>query len=352
MLTIMVPLDGSPLAEQALGIADQVARVLAGELLLIHVYPTSRLPTARLPDRAAAHAYLAKLAGRLAPEIPIQTQVLDGDPVTVLLQLGAQTPEALVVMATHGVGGVRSAAFGSVTTQVLEAAAVPVVIVPRSVNDQATALQRLILPLDGSTTAEQVLPLAVNLAQGSGALLHLVRVVEDPSPTIGKPFPPRLRALFMEQALDEARGYLQRFATMLRAQGLPVAWEVRTGQGAEEIRRAAETTGADLILLTPHGQDGRGRGSLGSVAMAVLQTGSLPVLVTVRETPSKRLSHASGGPTSGNPVATLPKFSGPANAARPGARWKCDAERVPLLGMGVYGGALNAARCYTGKAGV
>ena len=80
-----------------------------------------------------------------------------------------------------------------------------------------------------------------------------------------------------DQLQAEARAYLDATAKALRDRGLRVGWEVRAGRPADEIIRAAETTSADLIVLSTHGRGGLKRFALGSVTNEVLHRGVTPV---------------------------------------------------------------------------
>lgn len=287
MANIIVPLDGSTLSEEALGLARQLATTLGGTLELVHVVEPVPLLDLLVSDRYdEAERYLARVAEGVAGVVPVRIRVLDGDPVTELLRCAHQAPDAVIVMSTHGRGGLPRLLLGSVADKVVRGASVPVVVVRRAAEVASDHPRRLLVPLDGSALAEATLPLAARLGQ-EGAAIALVRVVAPQLPWSasrldgGDAFaadPDTLDRL-MEQARQDALADLQEVARDLRGRGLSVTWEVRFGRPSDEIVRAAETIGADLILMATHGAGGPRRWAFGSVTDEVLRRSDVAVLV-------------------------------------------------------------------------
>jgi nucleotide-binding universal stress UspA family protein len=244
------------------------------------------MPSLVLPDRAGAERYLERLADEIPADVTVGTRVLRGRAADELLRHFASTPDAIVVMSTHGRGGLGRLVFGSVADKVMRAAPVPVVLIREDGKLSSQGLRNLLVPLDGSELAEAMLPLAVELARNSGAALHLVRIVEPFWTGQYIAYAPEAVYLNSEQigeleaeAQAEARTYLDDTATGLRAQDIRVVWEVRVGKPADEIVRAAQTTDADLILMSSHGRGGLRRWAFGSVANEVLHRGVVPVMI-------------------------------------------------------------------------
>jgi len=286
MASVIVPLDGSTLSEEAVSLARQLASTLGGALELVHVVETAPLLDLFVSDRAGAvERYLARVAERVAGGVPVRIRVLAGDPVTELLRCAHQAPDSLIVMSTHGRSGLPRLVLGSVADKVVRGASVPVVVVRRGAAVREGHPRRLLVPLDGSPLAETTLPLAARLGR-EGAAIALVRVVppqlawavsrreaESMLPD------PDLLDRLMEQARQDAQAHLQEIARDLRAGGLSVTWEVRTGRPSDEIVRTAETIGADLILMATHGAGGPRRWAFGSVTDEVLHRSGVAVLV-------------------------------------------------------------------------
>jgi nucleotide-binding universal stress UspA family protein len=142
--------------------------------------------------------------------------------------------------------------------------------------------KRILVPLDGSTLAEEALPVAGELAEGLDAALELVRVVPPPVPS--RFYAPRLREQVLEAQVAEAEAYLAEVAARLRGDRLQVETHVLTGEAARALTRFAEREHCRLIVMGSHGMGGLGSQVFGSVAQKVLHTAGCPVL-TVRPPP-------------------------------------------------------------------
>lgn len=293
MYRIIVPLDGSELSEQSLILAQSLARALKSPLELVHVLEEpvvlDLMPSLILPDKAGAERYLNRVSSGLPGDLNVTGYTVRGHPADELLRLTSHTDDdrrPLIVMSTHGRGGLGRLVFGSVADKVMRAATVPVVLVRESAHQPRVGLRNLLVPLDGSELAEAMIPLALELARDSGAALHFVRVVEPfwSGQYVG--YAPEAVYLSTEQIAElenesraEARTYLDGIANRLRDDSVRVVWEVRSGKAAEEIVRASQTTDSDLVLMSSHGRGGIRRWAFGSVTNEVLHRGIVPVLV-------------------------------------------------------------------------
>lgn len=291
MQRVIIPLDGSEWDAQSVGLGERMAEAFGGTIELVHILTTTPVLARDAPDPVSMDRYLSSVAERLPPRFPVQTTIVEGDPAEGLLDVTAQGPRTMVVMATHGWGGLRRVAFGSIADKLMREGSVPVAVFRGPARIKAKALRHLLLALDGSALAEQSLPLAVRLARTYSSEVHLVRVVNasfSPYHSPGFDRSPEelgLLAELADQNHEDARGYLNGIATTLRRQGIRVSWEVRAGAPGEEIVRAAETSAADLIVMCSHGRGGIRRWVLGSVTDTVLRTGSTPLLVIPARSP-------------------------------------------------------------------
>lgn len=134
-------------------------------------------------------------------------------------------------------------------------------------------LQTILVPLDGSTLAETALADAVDLAEASGARLHLLRAAQARTLPGFDPTVPEIKAV------EEAEAYLAGIAERLHARGLALQPCVWYGPPAEAILEAAGLYGVDLIVMTTHGRSGLSRLLLGSVAESVLRGTSTRILL-------------------------------------------------------------------------
>jgi nucleotide-binding universal stress UspA family protein len=289
MCKIFVPLDGSTLSKQAVNVGEMLARACGGSLHLIHILEDSTFsdsqPQRAISDRQVAEKYLNALVARLPDDLEVHTDGIHGNATEELLRISRESPDAIIAMSTHGRGGLGRIMFGSVADKVLRGAAAPVALVRNSGQDVSQRLRTLLVPLDGSPLAEDALPLAEQLARATDATISLVRVTDpfwDSSFVVDVPGAVYLSqqqiSEYEEQSLADARAYLNDVATDLRARGLRVVWEVRIGRPADEIARVADTTTADLIVISTHGRGGIRRWALGSVTNEILHRGTTPIL--------------------------------------------------------------------------
>jgi nucleotide-binding universal stress UspA family protein len=295
--SLLLPLDGSALAEHALPWALSIARRAGATLhvALVHVsapvlYADS-LPLGDVWDTKHLHqerAYLDGVVRRLAAAsaVPVTATLLEGPVVADTLSGQATATGAdLVVLTSHGRGPLSRFWLGSVADEMMRRAAPPLLLVrPREAAPDFTAepvLRHLLIPLDGSALAEQVLEPAVALGRLMQADYALVRSY---GPRVSPGLDPLTYALLAggsgERQEAEARAYLDRVAEQLKNQGLEVRTHVVFGQHpASAILDTAQRLAVDGIALATHGRRGLPRLLLGSVADKVLRGASVPVLV-------------------------------------------------------------------------
>jgi nucleotide-binding universal stress UspA family protein len=137
--------------------------------------------------------------------------------------------------------------------------------------------KQILLPLDGSTMAEQALPHAVEQAVRFRSELVLFRAISPLLP--GSGLSPMELGWVQEQATEWARDYLESIATQVRARGVPVKVIIVRNPPHEAITEFAETNGVDLIVICSRGQSGPSRWLMGSVADRVVRGASTPVLL-------------------------------------------------------------------------
>lgn len=293
---ILVPLDGSEVAEQVLPYVKLLAgpgQVSITLLRIVEPVPydliavAERIPTDQVNSNLQANAqdYLEKTAAPLREQgLPVVPKVLSGNAVTCIIEEGAREPGTLVAMSTHGRSGVARWAFGSVADKVIQTSTVPLLIVraqEEPIPESRIILDKVIVPLDGSDLAEQILPHVANVAKSLDLSVILLRV----TPTAGDyyrfmEYPvPELDDL-PEQMDAEALNYLQEQSKRLRQQGVSrVEERLSHGPPAIEVAEFAKETPNNLVAMTTHGRSGVGRWILGSVADRVIRHSGDPVLV-------------------------------------------------------------------------
>jgi nucleotide-binding universal stress UspA family protein len=299
--SLLIPLDGSELAEHVLPLASSIAAQAGAELTLLRVVHHPLEPY--LPEgesawmesqlerlQGEATAYLEEVAQRLAPASSgaagphrVRRHVATGHPGSMIADYARSIEADLVVMATHGRSGLGRWALGSVADQVLQLITVPAIMVhvagdaaPRF--DALPTLHRVMVTLDGSTTAESVLPVAVALARLFESEILLTRVVGYPITLTGSGEAASDWPAILARKEAFAHEYLRRVEARLQAEEVRVRSLVRVGDPGETILEVAEEEQVDLIAMTTHGHSAIYRLVYGTTFDRVMRGSSRPVL--------------------------------------------------------------------------
>ncbi len=308
MRGILVPVDGSPLAEAALHTAFALARRDGGRVEAVMVVATPVQPMdaggAPVLDTRLEHdlvtqaeAYLAGLRERLSaldPDLPATATLLRGRPEQAIVAQAEREGHDLIVMTTHGRSGVSRLWLGSVAQGVLRHSPMPVLLLrdvsaaaPRA---GAPIFPTVLIPLDAGEESERIVADALAVA-GRGATLHLMHVVVPlrwvPPPSaievvtaggVGDDLPADLLGI----TRDSAVARLTALANRLQQEGIAAQVHVPIHHhAAEAVLAYAHECGASLIAMTSHGRGTVGRTFLGSVSDKVVRGAALPVLVRV-----------------------------------------------------------------------
>lgn len=295
---ILVPLDGSALAEQALPCAITLARGMSAELFLLRAIwvpedildiltdPVSEIDMVVDRLESDAHEYLAPLAERVgATGVSTRYGVRRGPAADTILEFAERGHVDHIVMATHGYSGIRRWTHGSVAERVLQASRAPLLLVRASEQAQPVDLQkpkccdRIMVPLDGSAMAEQVLPVVAQVVRAFGARLTLFQVpITSSNGWMTGDWVAPIQGV-LETAEEDSQRYLDSVAERLEKQGIAVDTATAMGPVATSIIEYAEANHIDLIAMCTHGRTGLMRWALGSVADRVLRAGSTPILL-------------------------------------------------------------------------
>ncbi len=289
---IIVPLDGSPLAEAALPWARTLARRGTTEVVLVSVIemPTEFAAwvtadqiheqeemTGLIDER---RNYIEEAATRHALE-SATIDIRFGAPIREILACVSESRQspALILMSTHGYGGFKRLAFGSVALQIIHNYDGPIMTVRDETPVVKPRLERLLIPVDGSEFSSSAIVRALHLLGEPYPQLHMVRVLGTPTwalPAIEY----GLVAEFLEASREWAQEQLDEQSGRATAAGYAVTTELRPhGNVIEEIINATESSGSDVIAMCTHGMGGIGRIVIGSVADGVLRHSTRPVLL-------------------------------------------------------------------------
>ena len=302
---ILVPLDGSLLAETALQPAARLAQRFDARLLLLvrstDTWPKEEpFPADDLLAAFQAGDYLMAVARRLRDAgLAVQVEVSAEAPASGISAEAHEHQADLIVMATHGRQRLDALLHPSVTWSVLRLSKAPILTwkvtegadqapdsswIPRFLQD-ATA--PILVPLDGSLLAEQALPLAEELAQRLGNPLLLVRAAEQPYVAGSAIDYPAILARAQEWSLAEATSYLERKRLELASAGLHVDIDSQLGEAPDVIEASVQDHQVGLVVMASHGRSGVGRLLLGSVARRLLSCLEVPI-VLVRHHPESK----------------------------------------------------------------
>lgn len=299
--TILVPLDGSPFAEQVLPLAATVARRAGMTLELVKAHrprPVGYAQDTMLAaldltarERAYASEYLRRTASHVGESAGLRVvtrSIFDPSPTAEAICSEAErVSAALIAMTTHGRTGLLRMVRGSVADGVLKHATVPVLLL-RAGEDlpPTTAPRHVLVALDGSTWAEMVLPAAMALASTLEACVTLLEVVANVPAIVPEAIPmpgevPYGGAAYTamvvdrpatQRTIERANGYVARMVERVRREHpqLVVAGRVENDDhAAPTIVRVADEIGADLVAMATHGR-GTSRLLVGSTVDGVL----------------------------------------------------------------------------------
>lgn len=304
--TIMVPTDCSGFDREAMRVALRLAERSTAKVHLVRVSGTNAfLGLTGSADGLAlsAEALQMELDSELAELHAVAAECRDNTTadVTCALETGP-IPDALagyarrhdvdlIVMSTHGRTGFARVSMGSVTDSLIRSTTIPVLVIkpPRSyLNPQVgNAFKRIVVPLDGSALAEQILPRVATMAELEGAELTLLYVLKPHQTSTGQNDP---MLPWWEKDIATVEAYLLPIAARLRRRGLTVSSDIIIGESVpERIEYFARCEKADLIAIATHGRGGLSRLVHGSVANALTKSARVSVFVfhpSMKETAS------------------------------------------------------------------
>lgn len=296
---IVVPLDGSPLAEKALLHVLQVASPSSTELVLVNVIETYRYSAATMEMapidvlsyvRSGIDAYMEEQRCQLeAQQYTVRTRILEGDAAEGILGVADAINADLILMTTHGRSGVARWALGSVAERVLHHAKQPVWLVRENTRVISWHdMRRILVPLDGTAAAEQVLDQAQGLAQQAGAELLLLRVVPELDDA-------NRRILFENESTAQttlaswrihAEHYLADVAQSLQESGVSTRTLTTSGAPVRSMLDIVAAENVDCIVMATHARLGIDRLLQGSVAAEILRHCGCPMLLTRVQEPA------------------------------------------------------------------
>jgi nucleotide-binding universal stress UspA family protein len=293
---MLVPLDGSELSEVTFKYAKELAGRFSGlEVILFHVCDAEDSCISPLHRTYIDHSVelikedAVKQAG--GKDVNVHGELALGNPADEILRYAEKHKMDLVLMATHGHSGVSRWAMGSVAYKVLRTAKIPVWLVRAGI-EEAIILdklpeRRILVPLDGTRSAEAILPYVEKLARQWGSdvvQIILVRVCD--APDISSDYPANMPVSWEEHVAQEtlkcklvAGSYLAGIERNLKDAGFKVRSELPVGKPSREIVNSSVKNRANVIAMIIHGRSGISRWAYGNTAEEVMLEALTPILL-------------------------------------------------------------------------
>jgi len=314
---ILVPLDGSALAEQAIPHAELFARIFGSKIILLQVLePTSYHENPKAVDpltwqirKAESDMYLQGLTLRIQKNLGENLQnkngksknrvdyvIREGKIAENIVNFAHSEKIDLLVISSHGSGGLSRWNISSVTQKVINLVYLPILIVrayTQSIMDEGLNFyRRILLPIDSSRRAECSLSAGIELARGipstdktqdspgAKSILVLAAVIRPPELPIPEPFPIEIVQL-SDQLIEVSRLAVNQYLHEMKMR-LPVACEtcvVENKSAASAIQELANQEDIDIVVLCAHGHSGQVSWPYGTISRNYMEHGTKPVLV-------------------------------------------------------------------------
>jgi len=305
---IMVPTDGSGLDRKAILVALRVAERCGAKVLLVRVVTSGAyLDTEGIEriasvgvlraEHRAAHSELNALVAecRNLSSAEISADLEEGPAAHVLERYAKLNGIDLIVISSHGRRGLARLSLGSVTDSLIRGTTIPVLVVKANASyltpEMSQEFHRIVVPLDGSSLAEQILDPVIPLAKLEGKEIVLLHVLAPLEEWYDEGESRRLP--WWKKQVASAQAYLSSRADRIRLQGAAAKVDVVAGDNAAKaITDYARSEGADLIAIATHGRGGLARVVRGSVADDVIKSSTCSILVL---NPAKAIENALEG---------------------------------------------------------
>jgi nucleotide-binding universal stress UspA family protein len=280
---ILVPLDGSDLAELALPCAEELANAFKSEVILLHVSEPSE-EHYRHMHQLYVEEVAQRLRERVRKVIPV---VVTGKPADEIISYAEKNDIGLVIITSHGRSGIMSWATGSIASKLLQGIEQPLLLVraarPKRKAQKKILFNRILLPLDGSEAGEAAVAYVGELMSRIEAEVTLFGVISSGQHirTVGGldyiNYPEEELAVLKKEAEEYLNGVYRRLKR--RKGSVRVKIEVGAFDIGQEILRYAGDNRVNLIAISSHGHSGIERWVFGSIANKVVLNSKAPVLL-------------------------------------------------------------------------
>jgi nucleotide-binding universal stress UspA family protein len=290
---ILVPLDGSKLAEAALPAASIMALALKAHVNLLHVIeqdaPEEIHRDRHLTDSNEALNYLETTARQnFPPGVKVDWHVHTAKVTDVARSITEHSTSegqaALIILTSHGNSGLHDLFMGNIAQQVASMGESPVLLIKPSGAPEIFQIKRILVPLDDKSIHDQAIPIAESLSKAFHAQLDLLCVI----PTLGTlsgeqaaagNFMPTTTTAYLDIVEETAREHFQSHLDEFSRKGLSASATIVRGDPAPMIAKTGEKIQADLIILGTHGRAGLNAFWNRSVAASVARMSEIPLLL-------------------------------------------------------------------------
>jgi nucleotide-binding universal stress UspA family protein len=294
---ILVPLDGSMLAECVLPHVTAIAPVTHARITLLHVLQQTQNgrstpaidPVEWHLQKQNAEKYLEGIVNRLgeAGILGVDSVILEGNPASSVIDSAHNNNVDLIALSTHGHSGLSGWNVSGVVQKILLRSYRSTLLVraylPAAGGTTKVRYKRLFVGMDGSPRSEFVLPFAINLAQFHRSQLILETVIEKPRLIQRMPVSPEIMELsntFVEKNQQATSHYFKQLLAQFSTKELRIKSHISIGNNAIAVLHdMAEEANADLVLLVAHGETGDRRWPYGSVTTSFIAYGSTSLLI-------------------------------------------------------------------------
>jgi len=279
---ILVALDGSKLGEMACPYAEEIAKALGSEVVLVSICKPNESQY-----RNMHQLYIQKMADLMRThlrEAKVKWVVLDGRPAEQIIDYAEKNSIDLIIMTSHGRSGIMPWAMGNIPDKVMQRVSIPVLLVKVTdlTVEKGPLLSKILIPLDGSESGEAPLPYIRELASKLKSEVTLLQVVAPGQHvhTVGGLDYFLLAENQVESTKEDARQYLEKTREKLSGTKGDIRVEVKVGDNtAHEIIEFAKKTDSSLIALSTHGHSDIREWVFGGVTHKVLHSSNASILL-------------------------------------------------------------------------
>ncbi len=291
---LLIPLDGSTLAESVLPAAASLAKRINTDVTLIHIIekdaPEKVHGQQHLTSPEQANKYLKSISElEIFKGLIVDIHVHEESVKNIPLSIAEHTKELhqdLIVMCTHGSSGLHGILYGSIAQQVISFGKKPVLLINPLISNSKNAcnFSNFLIPLDGNPEHEEAIEYASWLAQRCNAGIHLLMAIPyfgtmSGSVTAANKFLPGATSKMMDMIVPDAIDYLEKVKNKLEKPGLKISTSSSRDNPAGAIIKTARDINADLIILGTHGTKGAEAFWEGSITPKIGKSSKIPLLL-------------------------------------------------------------------------